>query len=84
MTFTVPEQRIAGSEMNRCKDCKHYEPIRKVSHSGSGLLGYCGRWHQGYGSSDEVKSNEVIVENDEGWGAMMGPEFGCVLWEARS
>jgi hypothetical protein len=26
--------------------------------------------------------NEVLVETDEGWGAMVGPKFGCVLWEA--
>ena len=70
--------------MNRCKDCKHYRPKEGVH------LGQCFRWHGGNGSfgysweAKDIGINEVIVETDEGWGAMMGPEFGCVLWEGRS
>jgi hypothetical protein len=79
--------------MNRCKDCQHYHPNKGYSHSGStpipDALGSCHRWLGGDGSGgygwspSEIASNEVVVETDEGWGAQMGPEFGCVLWEPR-
>lgn len=67
--------------MNRCKDCKHYRPATDRYWAG---LGWCDRWKQGYGVERyEVADNEVVVENDEGWGMYMGPDFGCVLHESR-
>ena len=45
-------------------------------------FGNCSRWAKGYGD-DPLADNEVIVEDDEGWGAVMGPQFGCVLWQGR-
>jgi len=53
------------------------------------VYGQCFRWHGGNGKDgystplEDVADNEVIVETDEGWGALMGPKFGCVLWEAK-
>ena len=65
--------------MERCRDCKFWA---KHDHD---HLGECSRWLRGYGIElDQVPANEVHVENDEGWGAEMGPDFGCVLWEAKS
>ena len=67
----------------RCKTCKHFTPDPK-----QGPYGSCERWQAGYYHyakiSDLLPLNEVRVENDEGWGAIMGPEFGCVLWETAS
>ena len=63
--------------MNRCKDCKHFEwMLAPVG------LGTCNRWEIGYHDFD-LKPDECQVEGDEGWGMMMGPEFGCVLWETK-
>lgn len=63
--------------MNRCKDCKHFDQTKKPEGFGT-----CKRWHYGYHVElSEVQPNEVLVEDDEGWGAYMGPEFGCVLHE---
>lgn len=67
----------------RCGDCRHYHP-RKNSH-----LGQCHRWRGGNGRDgyawhpDDIPLNGVVVETDEGWGAAMGPDFGCVLFEAQ-
>jgi len=60
--------------MTTCKDCKFYRP--------EGTYGFCVRWTYGYHQPRPV-GNEIIVENDEGWGAIMGPDFGCVLGEAK-
>lgn len=75
----------------RCGDCKHYRPNETNDNTGSTPvpigLGSCHRWRggdgmYGYGwSPEEIASNEVVVETDEGWGAQMGPDFGCVLFE---
>lgn len=73
--------------MERCATCKHFQPQERASHSGSTPIplgiGSCSRWHTGYGTI-ELASNEVRVEDDEGWGMMMGPYFGCVLHEPKS
>jgi len=62
----------------RCATCAHW-----AKHSDD-HLGDCARWKMGYklGARD-IPANEVHVENDEGWGAQMGPDFGCVLWQAK-
>lgn len=78
--------------MNTCDTCKHYRPgapepgdvEKKPPH-----LGWCARWRGGDGtggygwSPEDIAENEVVVETDEGWGAQMGPKFGCVLHEHR-
>lgn len=56
----------------RCGTCHHFTPERDG-------FGSCARWAQGYGSQD-LAPNEVCVENDEGWGMIMGADFGCVLY----
>lgn len=64
--------------MSVCGSCKHY--TRATNMVG---LGNCGRWRQGYDwQPQQIARNEVVVEGDEGWGAFMGPDFGCVLWES--
>lgn len=61
----------------RCADCKHFE----ADGSPAGF-GHCSRWHEGYGIAEsDMATNEALVENDEGWGNVVGPDFGCVLFE---
>lgn len=76
--------------MNRCKDCKHFFVIKTdAGRYGAAAIrhgfGDCDRWKYGYNLDldNGVAANEVIVENDEHWGALVGPEFGCVLWEKK-
>lgn len=65
--------------MGRCGDCKHFS-----SEDHPAPFGTCRRWAQGYGVAlADLKLNEVLVESDEGWAAIMGPEFGCVLYEPQ-
>lgn len=70
-----------GSLM-RCADCKYFEAAERADRwPGSG---HCTRWTQGYGwDAALMKPNDAWVECDEGWGNFVGPDFGCVLFEAR-
>lgn len=57
-----------------CRACKYYRSPNSSYE--------CGRWTYGYGQrKGPPVGNEIFVENDEGWGADMGPDFGCVLGE---
>ena len=70
----------------RCGDCKHFEKEEGVSRFRDTQVGFghCGRWHEGYlVEISDVASNEAWVEDDEGWGNVVGPDFGCVLFEAK-
>lgn len=66
----------------RCADCKFFEKNeRNLPADG---FGHCSRWKHGYHHKKEgFKPNDVLVEDDEGWGNAVGPEFGCVLFERR-
>ena len=68
----------------RCADCKHFEPETGALAKLWPGHGHCSRWHQSYGENPaEMKPNDAWVESDEGWGNMVGPEFGCVLFERK-
>lgn len=65
--------------MRTCKTCKHWVVVIFPKWEG---YGHCDKWHADYGlTKEDVAKNEVVVESDEGWGAIMGPDFGCVLHE---
>ena len=73
-----------------CSRCKFWrQSVRDAAHpyvENTGPLGLCDRWEKSCsGSFDKsaVPANGIVVEYDEEWGAMTGPEFGCVLFEAK-
>lgn len=66
--------------MGLCKDCTHFKVFTGWPHKAP--FGSCARWHVTY-RDVELAPNECQVESDEGWGMIIGPEFGCVLWEAK-
>ena len=69
-----------------CKDCKFFSRdgwAIKDSAKERGF-GQCTRWRFGYGHEIETcLIDELIIEDDEGWGAIIGPEFGCVLFKEK-
>jgi hypothetical protein len=63
----------------RCRTCKHFRREKEAP------VGSCTRWLYGYSMRPgfPLPAGEVIVEDDEGWGAMMHEAFGCVLHESN-
>jgi hypothetical protein len=70
--------------METCKTCKHWG--RRVERFDGMRLKSCDAPLIRYGyhvSEDEVTDNGALVEDDEGWGMVTGPEFGCLHWEVK-
>jgi hypothetical protein len=64
--------------MTFCKDCKHYDPVSRHRCT-------CPKMFYGYGREEgDDAPDALVVEDDEGWGMIPGPEFGCVHGEAAS
>jgi hypothetical protein len=41
-------------------------------------------WWRGYEYNlDDIPITDILIEYDEGWGAYMGSDFGCVHWEKK-
>jgi len=68
--------------MQRCETCKYFSIWQKEYN----IVGACSspKFLIGYHHfSKETKKDEVLVENDEGWGFIPGPKFGCVHHEEK-
>lgn len=65
-----------------CKDCKHYDP------EGFGPDCTHPLFQGGYGKlpedrEEDIKDRGIQFETDEGWGMIIGPNFGCIHFEAK-
>lgn len=77
--------------MDTCKYCKHYvvNTERSEYHCAEDIEIVCMTCdHEkiltGYSHFNEnLPSNGMIVENDEGWALIIGPDFGCVNFEQK-
>lgn len=68
-----------SAPLGRCRSCVYFVP--EVSSSAG--RGSCEKWRTGYGlNGDDLPADMALVEDDEGWAMNLGPDFGCVLWEA--
>ena len=73
--------------MNLCKDCKHFESAENETNIPDYAAppmphGHCRRWLAGYHHSyASMDLNEAWIMDDYGRGNVVGPDFGCVLWE---
>ena len=67
--------------MNICKNCKWWVPSTEYPRE---ELKDCSnpKVKRGYAVGlDEVEKDGILIEDDEGWGWLVGPEFGCIHWE---
>ena len=72
--------------MKTCKTCKHWGNSRNYAEDNGKRLKSCNapQIEYGYGVEEsEVADNGALVEDDEGWGMLTGPEFGGVLHEDK-
>jgi hypothetical protein len=64
----------------KCKTCKHF--VSDDYKMPGSMTCECPKMKKGYCISlSELKPDEVLIENDEGWGWVVGPEFGCIHHE---
>ena len=57
---------------------------RTCWYRGSDGVCICPKFELGYGTAlADVKSDEVLVEDDEGWGFQCGLDFGCIHRKER-
>jgi hypothetical protein len=69
---------------NTCDACRHYLPLPAGHLPDDQELGHCGRWLLGYSiHMKKLPPHAIVTEDEDGWGALMGPKFGCVLWEPK-
>lgn len=69
--------------MKYCKNCKYGSDKRAGYDVCPENLKYCScpKFRTGYYIRwSEIKIDEVLVEDDEGWAFMVGTEFGCIHW----
>jgi hypothetical protein len=65
----------------KCKTCKWYNATARICYE---RVCSCQKMVYGYGYTDEPKNDEVEIEDDEGWGMIPGPEFGCIHHEEKA
>jgi hypothetical protein len=71
----------------KCKNCKHWGNDEDDT---GGRLKSCGSpkhvyaFHANDHDMNRTPDDGALIEYDEGWGMLAGPEFGCVNFEARA
>ena len=75
-----------GGEMNiidypRCKTCKWYHPNESIC---SVRCCDCPKMIYSYDACIKPDPDGLCVENDEGWGMLPSPEFGCIHHEIKT
>jgi len=74
-----------------CKNCKYWDTERiAVRATPPQGMGHCenpiiheGYYYAKYAASDRaIYTSGAIIEDDEGWGWFVAPNFGCVHFEA--
>ena len=72
--------------VNTCKTCKHWGHNRDYAKDEGANLKSCSAPKLEYGyhiDQSEVADDGALIEDDEGWGMLTGPSFGCVLHEPK-
>lgn len=67
---------------NNCRTCRFWKPPNEPWASATTNQRTCAspKVLKGYGMTGPPKDG-MVVENDEGWALLTGPDFGCVNYE---
>ena len=69
--------------MGLCKNCRWWKVDKERKELRLGTC-YNRKWLEGYSyTDDKIPDDGILVENDEGWGCVMGPKFGCIHFQPR-
>jgi hypothetical protein len=72
--------------MGRCATCVHWGNSRAFTDDELNRLKSCDcpKFTYGYWDKEgEVPDDGGRIEDDEGWGMVTGPEFGCIHWKEK-
>jgi hypothetical protein len=64
----------------RCKTCDWYNIANRTHHHQCS----CPKMVYGYYRDKQVDQDGITVEDDEGWGMMPEPDFGCIHHKEKS
>lgn len=89
MIWAVTERALSLTDaagLPRCETCIHFRPEADYPLGGPRHdIGTCTRWARGYHPDlySALPDDGCLVEDDEGWGCIVGIRFGCVLHEPK-
>jgi hypothetical protein len=72
--------------MNTCKECNWWDNEGENEFVTSAHYGSCSckKFVRGYNvKREQLPSDGVWLEDDEGWSFYTGPDFGCIHWKAE-
>ena len=73
----------AGEEgMITCEQCKFWSHEQDGIYPENEYSCSCPKFILGY-SEISIRSDEILIEDDEGWGFAPGPKFGCIHGELK-
>lgn len=74
----LSERKLIGT----CKECNWYGKLHPgLDRPGDDNCG-CPKFVNGYGlNEEEIPIDGIHVEDDEGWGFCVQPDFGCIHWK---
>ena len=78
----VRRLREVAKTCSTCSTCKHWKPAHNTWDSASKFR-TCVQPAFIYGYAavpKDVPDNGALIENDEGWGIITNPLFGCINW----
>ncbi len=81
------EASECGVLLGRCFTCKHWGKNRSYGEDEYRRLKTCDcpKFEYGYHSDhDDIPNDGAAIEDDEGWGMVTGPDFGCIHWLSKS
>jgi hypothetical protein len=60
-----------------CKTCKYFSSTDSSDASWGNCI--CPKFATGYNTNPtDLDKDQMLVEDDEGWSFIVGPEFGCI------
>ena len=74
---------VSTDGLERCSTCAHWGNNRNYAEDKQKRLKSCDcpKFRYGYHHDDnEVPNDGASIEDDEGWGMLTGPAFGCIHW----
>lgn len=84
--YTPEHSNTAQLESGRCESCAFWGG-RETRYPGEDLddrkTCQCPKFHYGYSKAEIWTPDMVTIEDDEGWGMLTGPKFGCVHWNIK-